>query len=609
MRALLIVIFLLFAIAPARAAEPVHPELPGTPGDARPLPLINVGARKFYAYGADLLEWDGSAIVRRTRMPARIVAMAPHDERSLYVTLAPKSDFGVARDRVDVLVPVDGPRPGRGLWSGGSTDAYLTIREARLIASGFEPENKELDDNRRGELLAALSARELVDHTNSFLPFFRGQILVRAGQRDEAVRAFELAANLEAAPFNDLLRLSQMLDDEDQPALAQRAFDRGIAAMRAAGLRPERLQTQVAYQVLMGVPRFALSSALAGGDAARVDAIEERVALAFPRLEGAHVAWRELAVWMRARGRADLAAKWNGRADVAASSVSNLPTTVSLDRLLPSILGMSVVAPLVAFVVGLRRGARRSDSTRRSALDIASALAPLVATIALVAWSNAQLEVVARRAYVPTAMLDDGVASPDVARFVEQRLAKGPEREQLLAWIGNEARAVREGGRYDGPAPDDATIRAAFERADVRTAIRDALAQRSPLTSSGRVLGFQHTLLLAGILFVAGYFLAARTPRAAAAASRVVPGGPESLPIIGPLLAGAFLGALFAFAFGERLFSSIATPNNARFFGFESIASAQANVPDRTWAIAIIVAYALVHLVGVRLDAVREASR
>jgi hypothetical protein len=536
--------------------------------------------------------------VTRIRLPARIAALRAHDERSLLITLTPKSEFGPAGDRVDVIVPLDGPRPGRGFWSGGGVDSYLTLREARAIA-GFEPESRELDDKRRSELLAALTAREQLDRTNAFLPLFRGQVLLRAGKLDEAVRAFDAAASVEGAPFNDLLRLSQMLEDEDQPVIAQRAFERGMAAMRAAGVRPERLQTQVAYQTLMGVPRFALTNALGKWDAARVDAIEERVALAFPRLEGAHVAWRDLATWLHARGRADLAAKWSSRADVAAASVSNLTTDPALDRLLPCIRGMSIAAPLVAFVVGLRRGARRNDSTRRIAIDVVSALAPLVAVVGLVAWSNARISVVARRAYAPIALFDDGVASPDVRRFVEQRLAPGAERDRLLEWIANESTTTREGKRFDGPAPDDATIRAAFERASVRDVVREALVQR---TTGQRVLGFQHTIILAGLLFVGGYFLGARVPRAAKAASRAVPGGPESIPILTPLLGGLFLGALFSFAFGERLFSAIASPNNARFFGLESIAAAGNTAVDRTWAVAVIAVYLPLHLMAMYLD-------
>jgi hypothetical protein len=76
--------------------------------------------------------------------------------------------------------------------------------------------------------------------------------------------------------------------------------------------------------------------------------------------------------------------------------------------------------------------------------------------------------------------------------------------------------------------------------------------------------------------------------------------------VIAPLLGGAFLGALFSFAFGQRLFAAIATPNTARFFGFESIAGTHLEAPDRTWAIVVVVAYVLVHLVGVRLDQTRD---
>ncbi|MBI2396093.1 MAG: hypothetical protein HYV09_41400 [Deltaproteobacteria bacterium] len=604
---LVLVVSALFARDLRAAPPPPHPELPSTGTEpARPLPPITVGVLQLYAYGADLLAWDGSAIVARTRLFARIVGLAPRDERSVTVTLAPKSEYGFARDRVDVVVPLDRPRPGRGFWSGGPFDAYLTLREARALSQGLDLE-LPLGEEQRKFVLAALAAREAIDRTNAFLPLFRGQVLARAGDRDGALKAFDAAADLPAAPFNDLLRVATMLEDEGATAAADRAFERGLAGLRAAGLRPERLQSQVAHQVMLGVPRRALTEALAHGDVARVDRLQERVFRAFPRVEGAPTAWRDVSAWMRARGREDLAATWSARADGAASAVTNLSSSASLDRILPTIAGMAVVAPLVALVVGLRRGARKQDGTRRIVWDLCAALAPLLATLGLIAWSNARLETVARRSLAPVALFDDGAASPDAGRFLDARLAPGPERDALQRWIGDESRAIVAGGRFEGPAPDDATMRAAFERPDVRKALRDAIAKAD--AGGARLLGFQHTLLAAVLAFVIGHVVGQRTPRASVAASRVVPGGTESLGLIGALLGGAFLGALFAFAGVDRALSPASMPHFARFFGLETIAGGAPPPPSRAWAWAIAVAYPLVHLVGVLLDRARASTR
>lgn len=606
-RALVLLILLVTALSPRdlRAAPPpTHPDLPTTGTEpARPLPAIEVGKLQLYAYGADLLVWDGTAIVARTRLVARIVGLAPRDDRSVTVTLAPKSEYGFVRDRVDVVVPLDEARPGRGFWSGGPFEAYLTLREARAVARGLDLE-QPLGAEQQKDVLAALAAREAIDRTNAFLPLFRGQILARAGDRDGAAKAFDAAADLAAAPFNDLLRVATMLEDEGASAAADRAFDRGLAGLRAAGLRPERLQSQVAHQVMLGVPRRALTEALTHGDVAKVDRLQERVFRAFPRLEGAQTAWGDVAAWMRARGREDLAAKWSTRAAEAGSAVTNLATSASLERILPTIGGMAVVAPLVALVVGLRRGARKQDGTGRIVWDVCAALSPLVATLCLIAWANARLEVVARRSLSPVALFDDGAASPDVARFVEARLSPGSERDTLQRWIADEARAVTAGGRFEGPAPDDATMVAAFERADVRKALRDAISKAD--AGGARLLGFQHTVLAAVLAFVLGHVIGQRTPRAAIAASRVVPGGTESLGLIGALLGGAFLGALFAFAGVDRALSPAALPHFARFFGLESIAGEAPPPPSRAWAWTIAVAYPLLHLVGVRLDRARQ---
>lgn len=583
---LLCVTLLLAGIA--RADVPSHPELPSTSTEqAKPSPLVTVGGRQFYGYGADLLEWSGEAIVARTRLPARIVQVAARDDKTLTVTLGPKSEFGFVRETVPIAFPLDGPRPGRGFWSGGSFDAYLSLREARAVALGQDLE-QPLEAGLREKILAALVAREKLDRVNPLLPLFRGQVLARAGKRDEALVAFDQAADLPGAAFNDLLRAATLLEEEGAKAAADRAFDRGLSAMRAAGLRPERLQSQMAHQVLLGVPRRALFEALQLGDVERVDRIEERVFRLCPRVEGANVVWRDLAAWLRAQGKADLATKWSARADDAARSVTNATSSRTLERLLPSIAGMAMVAPLTALLVGLRRSFK--------AASLFTLVVPLLATVLLLSWAHAELQTLARRSLAPVALLDDGVASPDVARFVEQKVVPGPERTALLAWIDRESQAIREGRREEGPPPDDAVTIAALARPDVGSALRDALAQKGG--PAGRVLGFSTTLLAAALAFVVGWLVG--KPAAARAASRVVPGGPSGLGPLGPLLGGAFLGALFSFAELGRAFSTAA--NHARFFGLEAIANDTVAPAAHGWAIAIVLAYVVVHVFAVRAD-------
>lgn len=606
--ALLLAAFVVVSPSAARADEPPrleHPELPAAKGEVlRPTPALRVGARIVWAYGADLLVWDDAAkaVVQRIRLPARIAAVAPKDDRSVVATLTPRSEIGFVRDAIDVVVALDGSRPGRGFWTGGYGEAMLAMREARLVARGFDAElGRTLDAQTRTAAIAALEAREALDRTNPFLSAIRGQLLVREGRADDARRAFEAAADTRGAAFNDLLRVSTILEDEGASDLAQRAFDRGLAAMRAAGVRPDRVQSQVGVQVLQSVPRRALAAAIAAGDVARVDRILERLATAFPSAEGADLVFTGLADWFSSRGRVELASKWRSHAARASTSVTNARTAASIDRFVPLVGGMTIVAPLVAFVVGLRRGARRSDPTRRIVVDLAAAVAPLLVALGLLIVTAARIEALGRQAAAPVALLDDAAASPDVERWVEARLAPSAEREALLAYARAELAATKAGGRNEGPAPSDATTRAALVRPDWRAAA--AIALRSGgLRGEDGILGYRHTVLAAGLLFLLGFWIGGRTPRAAVAAGRVVPGGPASLGVLGPVLGGLFVGALLALAGLDRALSSIALPNVERYYGVESIVRVAPPPHDRAWAYTTLVAYALVHVAGVLID-------
>lgn len=595
----------LFVVSPA-TAQLTHPDAPTTVESERlvPTPTVTVGTRSFYAYGADVLEWNDvkKAVVSRVRTPARIAALAPSGEGLKVTVMVP----GLSRERVDLEWKLGAPKPGRGYW--GWVDSLRTRREARVIALGFDPDRGDLDVAHRDEAIAALAARELVDLTNPFLSAVRGQLLLRAGRKDEAKRAFTAAAELRGAVFDDLLRLSTLLEDEGESELAQRAFDRGFAGMKDAGMRPELVEAVIAMQVLVGVPRRALAVALAAGDTARVDRIESRYFMAFPRVEGAPVAYRDLAAWMRAHGRDDLGAVWSVRATAADDAAANRigGDIRTIDRLNILALGAAVITPLVAFVVGLRRGrsAASKENDRRSViLDVLTALAPIVLLIVAATVATARIDAVSRAAVMPSALLADASASPDVQRFFD-RLNPSPERDALVAWARAESDATKAGGKSDVAPPSDTTIVAALQKPDWGASLLGAMRptrEQGPLSTS-------LVALLAGAAAIFGFFVGRRAPRAAIAASRVIPGGPQSLGIVGPVLGAIFVAALFAFAGADRALSSIAVTPAARWFGLETIASAP-TMPSRGWAWVFGVGYLVVHLVGVVIDSARERRK
>lgn len=594
-----------FDVETARAEPPPleHPEPPNAFDPAQPLAPVKLGTRTFYAIGADLVEWSDAehALVARVRMPARIVALTPSSD-ALILTLAVRDP---SRDRATLVYRPDAPKPGRGYWTGGYGEALRTMREARTIASGFDPDRGDLDVAHRDAAIAALAARERVDRTNPFLAAVRGQLLLRGGKREEAQAAFVAAVELRAAVFDDVLRLSSLLEDEGFPELAQRAFDRGFAGLVAAGLRPEQLRTQLSVLILLGVPRRALAAAIAAGNVERVDLMMERVARVAPHVEGGPAAFGDLATWMHTKGREDLAAKWRARADAAAASPPNAVRALvrRIDRMVPQIAGAAVVAPLVAFVIGARRAARRHDPRRRVVTDLLSAFAVIVALMVYATVSAAWTDALARHAAAPTALMDDGVASPDVARYLEHQLPASDERNALLAYVRSESSATASGGRAQIPPPGDATLVAAIQRSSWGAAFASAMRG-----SKDRPGLFQpHLIVLAAAAaFLFGWTVGTRAPRAGMAASRVIPGAPESLGIVGPVLGAAFVASLFAFAGADRVLESLSSPAGARTFGLEALATAQP-AASRAWAWVMAIGYVFVHLVGVSLDRARAA--
>ncbi len=597
--------FLLVSARRARA-QATHPIIEwGVQVPYVVVPPVKVSGKTVYGYGNDLLEWDETekAIVRRVRMPARVVALASKDERTLLVTLQQQSSLA-PQPRVDVPFVYDGARPGRGLWNL----TFVTLMEARTFLGGrFDPAKMR---GPNAELaIDAFVAWEKIDRTNPYAPALRGQLLARIGRNADAMKAFDAAADSKGAVWDDLLRVSSILEDEGAIAAASRAFDRRFEAMKADGIRAELLQSTLALYAL-SPPRAALAAAFAKKDAATIDRIEERYARLFPRARGGQRAFGALADWMHDNGRDDLAAVWRSRAAVTAGNVEDLmtETTRNVDQALPLIFGIAVIAPLVAFAIGARRSARRGDPNRIAVLDLVAAVLPLLLLVLVQAWAGTQMAALGRVAAAPNGLLTDAVAAPDVLPWIESRVQPTPERDALIAWVRAEQSAVRAGGRHEGAPPDDATMRRALAAGDWKAALSQATR-----TTGGeydtQMFGFKHVVLLSALLFLLGWVVGGRWPRAAVATSRAIPGAPASLGLFGPVLGALFIASLASFAGVGRQLSleQLATSNDAMYFGLESLTPQRTEVPKiPAWAWAALVTSVLVHAAGVQIDRVRD---
>src|SRR5260370_29157353 len=95
---------------------------------------------------------------------------------------------------------------------------------------------------------------------------------------------------------------SREVDDAREPA--RRAFARGFAGMKEAGIRPERVHTLLTPLVLLTPPRDKIGQLAAAGDVERSDEVVARLATVSPPAECLARARETVAAWMRARGRA-----------------------------------------------------------------------------------------------------------------------------------------------------------------------------------------------------------------------------------------------------------------------------------------------------------------
>ncbi len=588
-RALLVFLALL-ALTGRAAAAPVHPTIPGAPPAPRPQPPVVLDGAVFYAHGGDLLGLDaeGTHVVRRARLGGRIGELRS-EGGLLHVVLTPRAE-GPVPDRL--ALPGFRPEapPNRGFYAGGLGDSLLSLREARAVALGWDIDGPTtFDPAKMKSAVLGLAAWEAIDRTNPYLPAIRGELLRRLGDEPGALAAFDAAADLPLAGPFDLLRVSTLLEDQLARAPAERAFTRGAKAARFADM-----ESQVSAQVLLGVPRLALARALGIADAAEVHRLVLRQADLFPAAEGGARAFMDLAAWMREHGRPDLAADWTRRAELARGGLPARLDAIpaAIDRRVPLVAGFSLILPLVAFAVGMRRGARAL--TRRRALADGLGLLLVVAALGWFAMDVAgRLQALARASSVPLTLIDGAAFAPDAERWVLDHLVPSPEQEAVLA-------DLRRGTR-----PTDDALAAAIARPDRRRAL-GAILSADPTLPAGGGLRVPHSLVAAALLFALGQALGARSRGAVGPArwflvARVTPGGPTGLGPIGGVVAGVAVAGALALLGTDPHLADTAASEPARYFGLETIARPPPP-PDLRWAFVALVAWALLHALAVRID-------
>lgn len=564
--------------------------------DARAAPpMAVIGGRTVYGVGADLLEVDVArgVILARTRFPATIVRLAPEQSGAVTVTLQ-GSDYG-ATIEVPVTYRLGAPAPGRAAWY---PLAYLGARSdaRRLALRGFK-EASEYSPEARAEAIARCERAEAADPTNPWLTFFRGQLLQAAGRPDAAAAAFAAAADSQAATWSDLLALSSALEDTGAREPARRAWARGVERMRAAGVRPERMHTLISLLSLAPLPRRALEQAIAAADVERVDEIAGRVATLFPGLEQGDAGWRALASWMRGRGRADLAAVWEERAAAARAGGAGrwAALVAQMNRVLPFVAGAFLALLVAAFVLGARAGARRRAAggrwpvPRLRAGEVAGLIALLAIALVLTEQLARPLGRAVRYGTMAWEVLDDGLASPSIEPWARQALVPSAAREELLAHARAEQGALRAGGRAEGAPIEVATIQRAIE-ADpplyerLRYASKGEVAQIVDGTFGATVPWVRLwravppaalALLFLGALV--GFYL----PRAARALALAIPGGAESLGILGGVTMTAVAAAAGVLAGAWRMDGDAS--DALRHFGLSRISPAATAKPAWPW--------------------------
>lgn len=556
---------------------------------AKTPPAVVMGDRAVYAIRGDLMQVEAATgvVAARTRFPAVIDDLSLAKDGALEVRLRDSERGGASVDVVRYRLGQ--PAPGRGStdaipWSASSQDA------GRLVP-GWDGGSKAFDVDKipvdlRDAALAALASAAERDPTNPHYRLLEGQLVRAAGRADDAAIAFTAAAATPAAAWTDLLHVWTRLEELGVPAAATQAYDRAIAGMKAQGVRPDRQRAVLA--IAPYVPRLALEAALEAGDAARVDALSTRLWQLAPHVEGGRWVWAQLAAWLDTHDRA-LAETWRARAAEGGRMIGLTGADdVDLDGWASGSAGFLVAIPIVALLIGLRRGAAARTTPVQfpyvQLVDLIALLLPLIPAIYGRMQVNDAMSTVSRSAAAPVPLFSDAVDAETVS-FVERELVESGARTELLTYLKAELDALRAGGRSDA-APFD-----------LDRTLPDALAAHPPLGTRLRQLddGFEGlsgeqqvptpsipgALGLGLVLFLLGFAVAKRKPGVRVLA-QVIPGGAGPLWAFGGLVTAAMTCAIYAWAW-DPWFGTLAPPAFDKMFGLGELPDLAAPASPTPW--------------------------
>lgn len=612
--------------------------------------LATDGERSFYSVRSDLLEVDASphqqledgrwrgGVVNRWRFPAPIVDLTVVDEDTLEVTVevnvaSSLGLWGEDIEQVTIRQRLSEPQPSQSFW-GDIIGMFSSARDGAWLHS------YPSDEEEATEAIEKLEKASRLDPTNPYYLLEAGKLYGDPLGDEQAMRqAFEAAVNVEGAPWQDLLRLTPMLESTGESDLADALFERAISEMDEVGIARERISTPVALTALF--PReykldggdFPLAHAINDKDVETVHRLSLRRAEVAPNVEGGYQAWGVLADWMAEQGRDDLAEEWRAQAaqNKAFSAVSIEEGARSFDRLLLGLAATFLGLILLCLLVGMRGGiARRRelDEEGDSANDggfssqwwvpklrLRDLIAPLLLFALLSSlpyMMNYHVQAFGDIAAAPVTVLDDSLASPDVDRWLSS-FSQSSARDELQAIANAEQQALIKGERFPEKEPTlGLVVETVYDHAkqtqweafrsgripDVTPmpSMNFAKDSEPSATASGVSAFFAlFTLSILAALILIGAVLGSKFPRIGRWILRIIPGGAAILAPLGGVLLVSLLYASLAFTGLDSILTKLGTPNYLSYLDLGELQPASLT-PSRGWAWITIGVVAVIHV-------------
>ncbi len=543
--------------------------------------------------------------------------------------------------------PRRGEAPGRGPWDWSGTLASLHdvmwLDEIDLDAEpGAVPGDSDRVDSQRStaqmkKALRALRQREQLDSANPYLPLYRGEILQRMGESEQAARLFRRAVEYDHADWIDLARIGMRLEIRGKQGLADRAFERASRQMEAAGVRGEYISVMICATFALVWLHDVFGRAIDDGDTTTAHRVASHVDGLFPNLEGADFAWMRLAAFFDHQGQPELASQWRARSEQIRSAEGPErffeKAAGAVDAMLMIQMGLFLTLLLSGLVLGLWRveedavtasGAGEGDGPewkeyvpRFYGGDLAMLIAVFAVLMALPMVVAPKVASMSTFADAPATISGDAIGAPSADRWI-QGLSEGTARDVLAQESARELEATKSGTLSAGDVELDRLVREAIESDTQAREVRSfASVEASPavlhelgwlrsLVESGfgktqltlSVVILVVIALVFGALFQA---VARRFRRARRLALKVVAGAPNSLGFLRVAVLAVFVvGVLMLTPLNQVVYAS----TEAVLVGHFGLSDApRQSLPVISTSGAALVGTAfLLHLVGIILD-------